>query len=162
MRWRPLAPLTSMLPAAFLTQLGLNRLPVDGSADRRGSWQLQRRLTYRSAIAGRTFAVPRGFVTDLASVPRVPVAFLFAGDCAHAAAVVHDWLYTVHPDGMTRADCDAVFREAAAVCGEPAWRCWLMWLGVRAGGAGPWDAAGQVQPIAVAADLGIFETPSAG
>lgn len=37
--------------------------------------------------------IPAGFVTDLASVPRIPIAFLCLGGRGKKAAVVHDWLY---------------------------------------------------------------------
>lgn len=147
-----------MQPAQFLSPLQVQECERDGSADGRGTWQLLGRLVYRSRIAGRTFTVPVGFVTDFASVPRVPLAFLLAGGRAHAPAVVHDWLYTVHA-GLTRAQADAVFREACAARGEPGWRAWAMWAGVRVGGAGPWVAPGQVQPLGVAAAMGAIDPP---
>lgn len=101
-----------------------------------GQWILAAPLIYQSDIARQTITVPAGFRTDLASVPRVPVAFLLAGDCAREAAVVHDYLYSTHL--VDRATADAVLREAAAVTGVPAWRRWLMWAGVRLGGAPHW------------------------
>lgn len=48
---------------------------------------------YQSDVIG-TLCVPRGFRTDFASVPRLPVAYLLAGGKANAAAVVHDWMYS--------------------------------------------------------------------
>jgi hypothetical protein len=101
-----------------------------------GLWILALPLVYESDAAERTITVPAGFRTDLASVPRLPMVFLLAGDCAREAAVVHDYLYTSHI--VDRAMADAVLREASAVTGVPAWRRWLMWLGVRIGGARHW------------------------
>jgi hypothetical protein len=126
----------------------VRKLTRDASADRRGTWKLLNALVYVSDIAG-AITVPAGFLTDFASVPRLPVAYLLAGDCGHAAAVLHDFLYTTHQ--VDRSTADAVFKEALITGDEPGWRAWLMWLGVRLGGAGPWNAAGQRQPPHVAA-----------
>ena len=104
-----------------------------------GLWILAVPLIYQSDVAGATITVPAGFQTDLASVPRLPLVFLLAGDCAREAAVVHDYLYTSHQ--VDRVTADAVLREASAVTGVPAWRRWLMWAGVRLGGARHWEPA---------------------
>jgi len=134
----------------FLTALRLERLE-DTSRDGRGTWQLLTPLAYRSDVAGRSFVAPQGFITDLASVPRLPFTYLLTGGLAHAAAVVHDWLYTAHE--VPRDVADAVFREAARLCGVSAFQSWLMWAGVRIGGAGSWDAAGAKQPTHVEAAI---------
>ena len=98
------------------------------------TWRLNELVVYQSDVAGQTFTVPAGFVTDLASVPRLPLVYLLAGGTANEASVVHDWLYSTHI--VPRAVADAVLREASAVTGVPAWRRWLMWAGVRIGGGG--------------------------
>ena len=100
------------------------------------TWRLNEPVVYQSDVAGQTFTVPAGFVTDLASVPRWPVVYLLAGGTANEASVVHDFLYTTRP--VTRALADAVLKEASAVTGVPAWRRWLMWIGVRVGGGSHW------------------------
>lgn len=128
----------------FITDLDAREMTRDGSADKRGTRKLLAPLVYRSDLLGRAVTVPAGFLTDFASVPRIPIAFLAAGGCANAAAVIHDWLYTTHE--VDRATADAVFREAILAGGDPAWRAWLMWLGVRIGGSRPYEAAGQRQP----------------
>lgn len=133
----------------FTTALQLERLE-DTSRDGRGTWRLLGRLGYSSDLIGQV-DVPQGFVTDLASVPRLPVAYFLAGGLAHAAAVVHDWLYTTHQ--VERATADAVFREACQACGVSAWRAWVMWLGVRAGGASSWAATGPQQAPEVAIQI---------
>lgn len=135
------------MSAAFLTPLEV-ALVDDHSSDGRGTWRLLADLVYLSG-AGQTFSVPAGFVTDFASVPRIPVAFFLAGDSCHEAAVLHDWLYTVHP--VDRAGADALLREACEACSVPAWRRWLVWAGVRVGGFHAWTADGQAQPVAVGA-----------
>lgn len=130
----------------FLTTLRIERIE-DRSHDGRGTWRLLDALVYYSDAHG-FLVVPAGFVTDLASVPRVPFAYLLAGGVGHAAAVIHDWLYSAHP--VTRSQADEVFYEALQVLSVPRWRAWCMWAGVRIGGWAPWAAAGQHQPPHVA------------
>lgn len=133
----------------FITHLRVEEM-VDGSDDGRGTWQLLFPLIYESDILkGEVVAVPEGFITDFASVPRIPVAFLLAGGYGRMAAVVHDYLYTTHQ--VDRPTADSIFREALLAMGEVPWRAQMMYLGVRVGGASPWVADGQKQPPKVAA-----------
>jgi Protein of unknown function (DUF1353) len=117
----------------FLTRLKIQ----NADAQDNGQWLLLRPLAYQSDLAGRIFTVPVGFRTDLASVPRLPLAYLLAGGRASEAAVVHDFLYRSHL--VPRRLADGVFREAAAVTGVPAWLRWLMWAAVRAFGWRHWE-----------------------
>jgi hypothetical protein len=100
-------------------------------------WTILQPLIYQSDIARTVIVVPEGFVTDFASVPRIPLVFLVAGDEGHLAAVVHDFLYS--RQDVPRSLADAVFREAMGASGEPGWRSWLMWAGVRLGGWVAWN-----------------------
>jgi hypothetical protein len=111
--------------AAFKSQLDARLMPD-------GSWTLRRDLVYASVVAQTIYRVPKGFNTDFASVPRLPLVYLMTGNTAHAAAVVHDFLYRTGAAERTLAD--AVFREAMEVSGVPAWRRNMMWAGVRVGG----------------------------
>jgi len=103
-----------------------------------GTWLLLRDLVYQSASRRARFIVPAGFVTDFASVPRVPIVYLLTGNTAHAAAVLHDYLYQTHAFDLTRAEVDALFREAMESTWESWWRRWTMWMGVRVGGRRAW------------------------
>jgi hypothetical protein len=122
----------------FLTDLDVVLLSDSANSDR-GSWRLQNELIYQSDVAAQVFVVPVGFVTDFASVPRIPGVFDLVGDTAHAAATLHDWLYTTHP--VPRDVADAVLQEAAKTSGVSAFKAWLMWAGVRVGGASHWAPA---------------------
>lgn len=78
--------------------------------------------------------VPAGTRTDFATIPRV--LWSIVGHPAgryKQAAVLHDYLYRT--GSLTRARCDELFREGMAVLGVPAYQRWLMWAGVRIGGA---------------------------
>lgn len=121
----------------FLTQLVMENATDQDD----GKWRLTAPLVYQSDVAGTTFVVPVGFVTDLASVPRVPIAYMLAGGTSNEASVIHDFIYTTHP--VDRKTADAVLREASAVTGVPAWRRAIMWAAVRAFGGSHWDS----QPI---------------
>jgi hypothetical protein len=101
----------------------------------KSDWKLLEPLRYYSAVLLRVIEVPEGFVTDFASVPRLPFIFWFTGGTAEAPAVLHDWLYRTGAESVTRAQADAVFKEAMD-SREYYWsiRTWSMWAGVRIGG----------------------------
>ena len=125
------------MTATFESKLDVELKDGD-AAQGRGTWIVKSPLVYHSDVAG-TVTVPVGFVTDFASVPRLPVVFMFLGDIASEAAVVHDWLYTAPHDGVTRATADAVLYEAVRATGFGKLRAWLLWAGVRLGGASHWS-----------------------
>ncbi|WP_019024076.1 MULTISPECIES: DUF1353 domain-containing protein [unclassified Thioalkalivibrio] len=99
-------------------------------------WRLMAPLPYR-ASDGTRYTAPLGFVTDFASVPRLPLAYLLTGNTAHKAAAVHDYLYDAGITSRKRAD--QVFREAMRDSGVPYWRRAMMYRAVRAGGWLPWN-----------------------
>lgn len=119
--------------SAFLTELQVEN--ATGLDD--GKWRLIAPLVYQSDVAGMTFTVPAGFISDYASVPRAPLVYWLCGDTSTMASVVHDAIYTYH--WVDRATADAVLKEASAVTGVPAWRRWIMWAGVRIGGGSHWN-----------------------
>jgi hypothetical protein len=77
-------------------------------------------------------AVPAGFVTNFASVPRVPIAYLLAGGIGNRSATLHDYLYT--QGKFPRAWCDSAFLGALATEGVSWWRRTAMYAAVRAAG----------------------------
>lgn len=76
--------------------------------------------------------IPAGYVTDFASVPRVPILFEMFGGLANKAAALHDWLYTVH--SRPREWCDSVLRAAMLATGFSHFQAEAFYLGVRAVG----------------------------
>lgn len=108
----------------------LNSLDVELVSDlSEGKWRLKAPLFFQSSTLNQIITVPQGFVTDFASVPRLPLAFLLAGDTAHRPAVVHDYLYSC--SDVERSDADSVFLEAMDSVGVPWWRRRIMWAAVR-------------------------------
>lgn len=113
---------------------------LDKERDGRVTARLLQPFDYWPVSGGEAIAVPAGFVTDFASVPRgfwnlePPL-----GDAAKAA-VVHDYLYWTKGLGgrYSRAKADRIFRDALATLGVPLWKRTLLWAAVRVGGAGGW------------------------
>ena len=96
-------------------------------------WQLTQPFIYHSELLNRDIEVPAGYVTDLASVPRL---FRFIVPVANAknrrAAVVHDYLCT-NPEGLVKdqKQADQVFREALGVVGVGRFRSAALYYPVR-------------------------------
>lgn len=94
-------------------------------------------LLFYSKSLKRIITVPIGFVTDGASVPRLPIAYLACGGRAKRAACVHDYLYQTNGT-RTRRQSDIVFWEGMKVDGLPLWIREIMYAGVRFGGVSSW------------------------
>lgn len=94
-------------------------------------WELRDDLSYDVGYEGspERIAVPAGFITDFASIPRLfwPVIGHPMGRYAQAA-VIHDWMYA---DDYDRSYADSVFLEAMGVLGVGWVRRHIMWLAVR-------------------------------
>ena len=119
-----------------MTALFLTCLDVELIEDK--VWCLTKDLIYQSDIVGR-IVIPAGFITDFASVPRVPIAFMAWGDRVHREAVVHDFLYRRDcPVDVPREVADRVFLEAMECRNKPFYVRYPMYWGVRMGGASSW------------------------
>lgn len=96
-------------------------------------WQLVIPLAY--AGNEQKFLVPEGYISDLASVPRI-VAWLIPKNGNYSrAAVLHDYLLTdaLKVGKVTSNEADGIFRKAMRELGVPRVKRWLMWTGVRWG-----------------------------
>jgi hypothetical protein len=124
---QPVGLAPSITPMSkFISQLFLRSYSAAEIAANGGDKQLYavtRSFAYVSDKLGRTIAVPRGFVTDFASIPRPAWEILDPEDPIIAwPSVIHDYLYSCKgtlPDGFIygREQADAVLREAMEVCG---------------------------------------------
>lgn len=103
-------------------------------------WINSREVALDAALAykldGRSFVVPRGFVTDFASVPKF-LWWLFGPTGLWTwAAILHDWLckmrWTRRPPASAR-DTDRFFRLACLEVRVNWVLAWLLWTGVRWG-----------------------------
>lgn len=77
-------------------------------------WTVERQFAFVSDRFGR-IVVPKGFETDLASIPQLAQILLPKVHIAYnQPAVVHDWLYYLSRIGrqrLTRRESDEVLRE---------------------------------------------------
>ncbi len=108
----------------FLTRLKLS----DWNPD---EWVLESILAWFSLAVGR-IEVPVGFITNLASIPRLLRAVLNVNGKSRKAAVLHDFLYCSQI--LSRADADNLFYEALLSEGMSKSLARIYWSGVRAGG----------------------------
>jgi len=95
-------------------------------------------LGYVTNVEGKgTFFVPKGFQTDLASIPQILWNILPPIGAYDAAAVLHDFLYVTGylPE---RGQADAVLEEAMKVLGVGDTKRRLIYWGVRLGGWRIW------------------------
>ena len=96
--------------------------------------QLMRPFVYRLRIGGFRFSVvvPKGFISDLTSIPRLLWWLLPPDGPYQEAAVVHDYLYSL-PE-VPRWICDAMFRHVMQAMDVPLRKRVPLFYGVRIGG----------------------------
>ncbi len=99
---------------------------------------LRRTPGLKSDMADGILRIPAGFVTDFASVPRVPIVYTLFGDKAHHESVPHDFLYQTHP--TTKPVADKLFREAMVSRGKPYYVVEGMYWGVVLGGRSSYNS----------------------
>jgi len=119
----------------FLTRLVLDEHEIDGKSIS-GEWVMRFPLIYRSSTDCQ-YVVHRGFIHDLASIPRILQNVFQVNDEGRAAATLHDWLYCSQK--TTRAQADALFLEAMAVRGVGWLQRHTMWAAVRSAGWIYWN-----------------------
>jgi hypothetical protein len=104
-----MTPATEPRKPAFKTSITMS--PVDG---RGRFWRVGRALSFYSALLKRTITVPRGFICDLNSMPRLSWIVSPKTDYP-AAGALHDWGYR---DGnLPQVDADGMYREALIALG---------------------------------------------
>lgn len=128
-------------PATFVGPLTISY--IDGS-----NWRLAAPFAFHRpeltiTIPAVEVAVPAGFETDFASVPRFfwrlfPPAGSGVGAAYGRAAVIHDYLYRTPGACVSRRAADRIFREAMEAEGVAGWRRWTLWLAVRVFGGRSW------------------------
>lgn len=126
--------------------------PLDTRAHAAGEFVLIADLLVELHIENVNYviAVPRRFITDFASVPKL-VQLLPGFDVngnSRRAAVLHDFLYCCHGEltvrdlesgkltttSLTRKQCDEIFFDALLTCTYSPQAASLFYAGVRAGG----------------------------
>jgi hypothetical protein len=108
-------------------------------------------LVYDSALLDRTIVVPAGFVTDLASIPRLLWNVLPPIGAYDDAAVVHDYLFQRPPAHVTVWLANGILNEAMRVDGVDAWQRRAIFSGVQVGGWVQWNRYRQAEAAAAKA-----------
>lgn len=115
--------------STFLTPLEVTPLE-DGV-----NWRVEQAFDFESVVLQAVIAVPAGFVTDFASIPRALWTIVGAPTGKYTrAAVVHDLLYRTPTILCTRALADNVLYEAMVVSRVEGIQRWAIYRGVRLGG----------------------------
>lgn len=155
----------------FLTPLDMRVMwDADGndllSRDGRQLYQLLSEFVYQSDVYKKYVAdtpgnwteddragiirCAKGFVTDLGSVPRIPLIYDELGDITQEPYVIHDKCYSCKL--FARRICDEILAEALAVRDIPWWKIQFIYAGVRVGGGTHWDDqenTDQIEPLFV-------------
>ena len=124
----------------------LSAIVLEIPTARRPDWVVARKAVYVGSLGDR-FEIPAGFLTDLASVPRIAWPLLPPFGAYVAAAILHDYLYRFAPSvaagrwperRLFRWEADGIFRRAMREDGVswPVRRA--MFYGVRCGGGCAW------------------------
>jgi hypothetical protein len=88
---------------------------------------------------GHGVTIPHGFVTDLASFPRLVEPFLHRNWWHWViSGLVHDFAYRTHL-GKRRKAADDLMRRVAVAEGAPRWQAWIVWASVRLFGRTAWE-----------------------
>jgi hypothetical protein len=105
--------------------------------------RLNRVLAYKTKD-GWMIKVPRGFITNYASIPRVIWSVIPPHGKYNRPAIIHDFLYKYAPiDPKTGKKCtqsraDYIIREGCEAVGVRWWKKWSIWSGLRIGGWVVW------------------------
>ncbi|MNF69611.1 hypothetical protein D3C85_570190 [compost metagenome] len=75
-------------------------------------WVLHQPLEYRDPATGMVVTAPRGFATDLASVPRMFWTVFPPCGQYTPAAVIHDYLYWTQPENCNKECADSILLNA--------------------------------------------------
>lgn len=108
-------------------------------------WRLNAPLVWCDPQFG-PLEVPAGFITDLASIPRLfrNLPFLDPNGISRRPATMHDWLYG-SPEGRARGKqfADDFLRAALRAEGASASVAQTFYLAVHWGGQSSWDLDGR-------------------
>lgn len=93
---------------------------------------VRRDFVFYKEYLGEKFAVavPQGFATDMASIPRIFWPIFPPFGKYFKAAIVHDYLYQ-YPTLCTRKEADVIFLEAMKVSGVNKYVAGVMYAAVR-------------------------------
>lgn len=101
-----------------------------------GHWVLNEPVAYRLRDTEHVITVPRGFVTDFSSVPRIAWAVMSPTDRHGRAGIIHDWLYW--DQGCSQEQADKIMLLAMIESGVDAFTRIVIYWTLRAFGQSSW------------------------
>jgi len=114
--------------------MSLNKLRIKVSpTDKDRNWEVIESITYKG------ISIPRGFLTDGASVPKYLRNFFPHGGRKFAPAVVHDYLYRTKDHKFSREESDLIFLDAMEYNGVGKTEAKLLYLAVNYFGFFTWN-----------------------
>ena len=105
-------------------------------------WELLEEFSFKTKDTPEFICVPKGFLTDFASIPRVFWTFVGspASGKARRAAVCHDYLYKFGKHlGIKRKKADEIFLELMKEDGVGYIKRYSMFWAVRAAGSSSYE-----------------------
>lgn len=86
---------------------------------------------FKFKVGNNKYFIPRGFATDLASIPRI-LWPIYAPTRTETipGAIIHDFLYFC-PGSMSRIEADSIFYDALIYEGIPKKTAFRYWVAVR-------------------------------
>lgn len=106
---------------------------IDGT-----NWKLHEEFEfYLKEDKNTIIKVPKGYVTDFASVPKVLRILAKDFELFNKAAILHDFLYEGKLD-YTREECDLIYKDAMQVFGMSERRAHIFYLCVKWFGSSSW------------------------
>lgn len=95
-------------------------------------------LIYQSnLLSGKIITVPTGFVTDLASIPKLVQPIIPKSGLWNWPAIIHDYLYSIQI--FERVICDSILLEAMRVRKTPEKIAFEIYEAVKLFGANSWN-----------------------
>lgn len=115
-------------------------IPINILTDKKSGDIFELRKCLRFNFRGVRIAVPPGFQSDGASVPRMFWRTIFPPLDRHAlrAAILHDYLYREDNFGFGRKDADTLFLGLMILDGVEPIRAFIAYIGVRLFGQFSW------------------------
>lgn len=133
--------MSSFTTPLIISPVSEKNVPDDLKKLNKKWWETERKLIYYIGFIGSPLkiVIPKGFYTDLASIPSIFRIFFVPHDPQYAAAsVLHDYLYKYslideygNNQSYSKMFSDAVFYEALMVLGTPRWKASLFYVSLR-------------------------------
>ena len=100
----------------------------------------QNPFMFESDVLNSTVTVPKGFITDFATVPKKLHNIIGPSDtCIREAAVVHDYMYSKLTNVYSRKQADQTLVEGMIVLCAAWWKRNLVYAAVRLFGGSHWN-----------------------